>query len=107
MPQDSNSLLSFFSKSYLQPQNCDQQVYVLFRRRLLKWQSHGKAGSPRLGSCAEGYGRRARREMRARLAPSVELLTFQMEHVGVCGRLAQRLRRIQFLFPWLQFQVTA
>lgn len=107
MPQDLNSLLPFFSKSYLQPQNCDRQAYVLFRRRLLKWQNHGKAGSPRLGSCAEGYGRRARRATRVWLAPAVALLTFEMEHVGVCGYLAQRLRKFPFLFPWLQFRVTA
>lgn len=26
---------------------------MLFRRRLLKWQNDGKAGSPRLGICVE------------------------------------------------------
>lgn len=32
-----------------------------------------------------GMWRRARRESRARLAPSVMVLTSEMEHVGVCG----------------------
>lgn len=58
---------------------------MLFRRRRLKWQNHGKPGSPRLGSCAERYGRKARRETGARLAQVVVLLNSEMEHAEVCA----------------------
>lgn len=88
VPQDLNSLLPFFTNSYLQPQNCNWQVYVLLRGRPLKWPNDGKAGIHALG-VEQRVWRRARRESGARLARSVVVLPSEMKHLGVCGCFAQ------------------